>query len=176
MRRRDIMSTYCTSSSSDRFEFLYEYYHNYKNILSCERHCVIYMIESFMMKNHWEKYCKYYNSLNKNGLINRISECMSKGEAIDFVFEDEELPEYILDSYKNYIAMRVDFRIFANALSSIGGKDEELIRRYVMREIDLQGIATERTIAYETAKGKIRDLKKLLKERTLSFLEEGKVA
>ena len=126
MRRRDIMSTYCTASSSDRFEFLYEYYHNYKNILSCERHCVIYMIESFMMKNHWEKYCKYYNSLNKNSLITRISECISKGEAIDFVFEDEELPEYILDSYKNYIAMRVDFRIFANALSSIGGKDEEL--------------------------------------------------
>ena len=90
------------------------------------------MIESFMMKNHWEKYCKYYNSLNKNSLITRISECMSKGEAIDFVFGDEE--------------------------------------------IDLQGIATERTIAYETAKGKIRDLKKLLKERTLSFLEEGKVA
>ena len=129
-----------------------------------------------MMKNHWEKYCKYYNSLNKNSLIIRISECISKGEAIDFVFEDEELPEYILDSYKNYIAMRVDFRIFANALSSIGGKDEELLRRYIMGEIDLHGIATERTIAYETAKGKIRDLKKLLKERALSFLEESKVA
>ena len=56
------------------------------------------------------------------------------------MFGDEELPEYILDSYKNYIAMRVDFRIFANALNSIGGKDEELLRRYVMREIDLQGI------------------------------------
>ena len=101
---------------------------------------------------------------------------MSKGEAIDFVFEDEELPDYILDSYKNYIMMRIDFRIFANALNSIGGKDEELLRRYIMGEIDLQGIAAERTIAYETAKGKIRDLKKLLKERTLSFLEEGKVA
>ena len=176
MRRRDIMSTYCTASSSDRFEFLYEYYHNYKNILSCERHCVIYMIEGFMMKNHWEKYCKYYNSLNKNGMITRISECMSKGEALDFLCEDEELPEYILDSYKNYIAMRVDFRIFANALNSIGGKDEELIRRYVMKEVDLQGIAAERTIAYETAKGKIRDLKKLLKERTMSFLEDVNVA
>ena len=45
-----------------------------------------------------------------------------------------------------------------------------------MGEIDLQGIAAERTIAYETAKGKIRDLKKLLKERTLSFLEEEEVA
>ena len=45
-----------------------------------------------------------------------------------------------------------------------------------MREIDLQGIAAEQTIAYETAKGKIRDLKKILKERTMSFLEEGKVA
>ena len=176
MRRRDIMSTYCTASSSDRFEFLYEYYHNYKNILSCERHCVIYMIESFVMKNHWEKYCKYYKGQNKNSMITRISEFMSKGEALDFLFEDEELPEYILSSYKNYIAMRIDFRIFANALNSIGGKDEELIRRYIMREIDLQGIAAERTIAYETAKGKIRDLKKLLKERTLSFLEEGKVA
>ena len=134
------------------------------------------MIESFVMKNHWEKYCKYYNGQNKNSMITRISECMSKGEALDFLFEDEELPEYILSSYKNYIAMRIDFRIFANALNSIGGKDEELIRRYIMREIDLQGIAAERTIAYETAKGKIRDLKKLLKERTLSFLEEGKVA
>jgi len=110
------MSSYCTVSSSDRFEFLYEYYHNYQNILSCERHCVIYMIENFMMKNHWEKYCKYYNSLNKNSLINRISECMSKGEAIDFVFEDEELPEYILSAYKNYIAMRVDFRILSTRL------------------------------------------------------------
>lgn len=176
MRRRDIMSTYCTVSSSDRFEFLYEYYHNYKNILSCERRCVIYMIETFMMKSHWEKYCKYYNSQNKNNMITRISECMSKGEALDFWFEDEELLEYILASYKNYIAMRIDFRIFANALNSIGGKDEELIRRYVMKEIDLQGISAERKIAYETAKGKIRDLKKLLKERTLSFLEEGKVA
>ena len=87
MRRRDIMSTYCTASSSDGFD----------------------------------------------SLTNRISECISKGEAIDFVFEDEEL------------------------------------------QIDLQGIAAERTIAYETAKGKIRDLKKLLKERTISFLEEGKV-
>ena len=86
--RRDIMSIYCTVSNIERFEFLYEYFYNYQNILSCEKHCVIYMIENFMMKNHWEKYCKYYNSLNKNSLINRISECMSKGEAIDFVFED----------------------------------------------------------------------------------------
>ena len=84
MRRRDIMSTYCTASSSDRFEFLYEYYHNYKNILSCERHCVIYMIESFMMKNHWEKYCKYYNSLNKNSLITRISESSGKRIPVSF--------------------------------------------------------------------------------------------
>jgi hypothetical protein len=106
------------------------------------------MIESLIMKNHWEKYCKYYNSLNKNSMITRISECMSKGEALVFIFEDEELLEYILDSYKNYIAMRVDFRIFANALNSIGGKDEELIRRYIMGEIDLQGIAAERTIAF----------------------------
>ena len=129
-----------------------------------------------MMKNHWEKYCKYYNSLNKNSLITRISECMSKCEVIDFVFVDEELPKYVLTAYKNYIAMRVDFQNFFNALSSIGGKDEELLRRYIMGEIDLHEIAAERTIAYETAKGKIRDLKRFLKERTLSFLKEGKVA
>lgn len=84
---------------------------------------------------------------------------MSKGEAIDFVFGDEGLPKYVLTAYKNYIAMRVDFRNFSNALSSIGGKDEELLRRYIMGEIDLHGIAAERTIAYETAKGKIRGLK-----------------
>ena len=29
MRRRDIMSTYCTASSSERFEFLYEYFTMY---------------------------------------------------------------------------------------------------------------------------------------------------
>ena len=129
-----------------------------------------------MMKYHWDEYCKYYNAPNRNNMITRIAECMNKGEVIDFILEDEKLPDNILFAYKNYIAMRIDFRIFANVLSSIGGKDEELLRRYLMREIDLQGIAAEQTIAYETAKGKIRDLKKLLKERTMSFLEEGKVA
>ena len=134
MRRRDIMSTYCTVSSSDKFEFLYEYYYNYKNILSCERSCVIYMIESFMMKYHWDEYCKYYNAPNRNNMITRIAECMNKGEVIDFILEDEKLPDNILFSYKNYIAMRIDFRIFANALNSIGGKDEELIRRCLLHE------------------------------------------
>lgn len=78
-KRYNVNLLYC--QQSDRFEFLYKYYHNYKNILSCERHCVIYMIDSFIMKNHWEKYCKYYNSLNKNSMITRISECMSEGES-----------------------------------------------------------------------------------------------
>ena len=174
--RRDIMSIYCTVSNIERFEFLYEYFYNYQNILSCEKHCVIYMIESFLMNSHWEEYCNFYNTKNRNDVIKRISECMSKGEVIDFLFEDATLPEDILFSYKNYISMRIDFRIFANALNSIGGKDEELLRRYIMKEIDLPGIATERTISYETAKGKIRDLKKLLKERTLCYLKESNVA
>ena len=98
MRRRDIMPTYCTVSRSDKFEFLYEYYYNYKNILSCERSCVIYMIENFMMKYHWDEYCKYYSARNRNNMITRIAECMNKGEVIDFILEDVKLPDNILFS------------------------------------------------------------------------------
>lgn len=89
---------------------------------------------------------------------------------------EEGLLQSPLVHYKNYIAMKIDFRIFTYALPSIGGKDEELLRRYIMKEIDLTGIAEERIISYETAKGKIRDLKKLLKERTICYLQGAKAS
>lgn len=175
-RKREIMSTYCEASSTDRFEFLYECYCNYRNILNCEKICFIYMVENYMMKEHWTEYCEKYNHKNRKALISRISECMDKGEVIDFILEDENLPEKIIFYYKNYIAMRNDFRIFKNTLESIGGKDEDLLRRYIMQEIDLNDIASERTISYQTAKGKIRDLKKLLKDRTVCYLWEDKAS
>ena len=174
--KREIMSNYCAASSSDRFEFLYECYFNYRNILNCEKRCFIYMVENYMMEEHWKEYCEKYNPKNRKTLISRISECMDKGEVIDFILEDENLPEKIIFYYKNYIAMRNDFRIFKNTLESIGGKDEDLLQRYIMQEIDLNDIAAERTISYETAKGKIRDLKKLLKDRTLCYLWEAKAS
>lgn len=101
---------------------------------------------------------------------------MDKGESIDYLICEEGLPESILEHYKDYLAMKIDFRIFSCALKSIGGKDEELLRRYILKEVDLTGIAEERTISYETAKGKIRDLKKLLKERTICYLQDEKAS
>lgn len=79
------MSTVCTVSSLDKFEFLYEYYHNYKYILSCERHRVIYdrryMIENFMIENHWERHMNEYvfrimgleNKIEKNKSLSKIT-------------------------------------------------------------------------------------------------------
>ena len=101
---------------------------------------------------------------------------MDKGEALDFLIEGGTLPDDVLSSYRNYVAMRIDYRIFSNALKGISGVDGELLRRYISKEITLTDIATERTISYETAKGKIRDLKKLLKERTLHYFREEKAS
>lgn len=97
MRRRDIMSTYCTVSSTERFEFLYEYFYNYQNILNCEKRCIVYMIESFMMKSHWEEYCNFYNTKNRDDAIKRISECMSKGEVMDFLLDEERNEVHFLN-------------------------------------------------------------------------------
>ena len=46
----------------------------------------------------------------------------------------------------------------------------------ISKEVDLPGIAAERCISYETAKGKIRDLKKFLKEKTLKYMQEERAS
>lgn len=176
MRKKDIMFSYHKESSKDRFEFLYENYYNYFGVLKSRKACTIYMIEDYMSREHWKDYCEKYNSQNRKSVISKISECMDRGEVIDFLLNGDNLPADILDDYKDYIAMRIDFQIFSNALESIGGNDKELLRRYILKEVDLQGITVERTISYETAKGKIRDLKKLLKQRTLNYLREDRAS
>lgn len=176
MKRYEIESTYCSASCSDRFEFIYDNYSVFVNILKSQKFCFIYMLESMMMYSYWESYCQKYNTSNRKDLINRISECMDKGETLDFLIDDGTLPDDVLYSYRNYLAMRIDFRIFSNALNGVSGTDGELLRRYISKEINLSDIATERTISYETAKGKIRDLKKLLKERTLRYFREEKAS
>lgn len=175
-KRRDIMYSYHKENCEDRFEFMYEHYYYYKTVLSSRKACTIYSIESYMRKEHWDEYFKLYNVQKREALISRVSASMDKGESIDYLICEEGLPESILEHYKDYLAMKIDFRIFSCALKSIGGKDEELLRRYILKEVDLTGIAEERTISYETAKGKIRDLKKLLKERTICYLQDEKAS
>ena len=176
MKRIDIESTYCSARSEDRFEYIYSHFSYFSGILKWEKFCFIEMLESMMMYSYWESYCHKYNTQNRETVIHRISECMNKGEAIDFLIDEGNLPEDVLYSYRNYLAMRADYRIFICALNSIGGKDGELLRRYVSREVDLTDIANERTISYETAKGKIRDLKKFLKEKSLQYMREEKAS
>lgn len=176
MGKRDIMYSYHKENCEDRFEFLYEHYYYHKTVLNSCKACTIYSIEGYMRQEHWDEYFEIYSIQKREAFISRISEAMDKGESIDLLVCEEGLPQSILEHYKDYIAMKIDFRIFTYVLKSIGGKDEDLLRRYIMKEIDLPGIAEERTISYETAKGKIRDLKKLLKERSICYLQNEKVS
>ena len=68
--------------------------------------------------------------------------------------------------------MKLEYQIFNNSLASMGGDDEKLLRRYISGEITLWDIADEKKISYETAKGRIRDLKKELKEQTIVFFAD----
>ena len=129
-KRRDIMYSYHKENCGDRFEFMYEHYYYYKTVLSSRKACTIYSIESYMRKEHWDEYFKLYNVQKREALISRVSASMDKGESIDYLICEEGLPESILEHYKDYLAMKIDFRIFSCALKSIGGKDEELLRRY----------------------------------------------
>ncbi len=176
MKRFELEATYCSAGCSDRFEFIYDNFSIFANILTCEKRCFIYMLESMMMNSYWETYCQKYNTQNRRAIIHRISECMDKGEALDFLIDVGSLPENVLYTYKNYLAMRIDFRIFSAALNGIGGTEGALLQRYISKEVDLPGIAAERCISYETAKGKIRDLKKFLKEKTLKYMQEERAS
>ena len=129
-KRRDIMYSYHKENCEDRFEFMYEHYYYYKTVLSSRKACTIYSIERYMRKEHWDEYFKLYNVQKREALISRVSASMDKGESIDYLICEEGLPESILEHYKDYLAMKIDFRIFSCALKSIGGKDEELLRRY----------------------------------------------
>ncbi|MBQ9489380.1 MAG: hypothetical protein IJU80_05560 [Lachnospiraceae bacterium] len=77
-----------------------------------------------------------------------------------------------MQRYKNYCLMKLEFRILSEAMRSIGGADESILRRYVAGEMTLWDVADERHVSYETAKGRIRDLKKKLKAQAIAFFTE----
>lgn len=108
-KRRDIMYSYHKENCEDRFEFMYEHYYYYKTVLSSRKACTIYSIESYMRKEHWDEYFKLYNVQKREALISRVSASMDKGESIDYLICEEGLPESILEHYKDYLAMKIDF-------------------------------------------------------------------
>lgn len=46
MKRHEMESTYCSASCSDRFEFIYDNYSVFVNILKSKKACFIYMLEA----------------------------------------------------------------------------------------------------------------------------------
>ena len=174
-RAKDIYDDYFRADKGTRFDYLYDHYSNRAGVLNAQKHGLIYLVECSKMRTDWKEYCKDYNSTNRNETIARIEKCMERGEAFDFEEEGFVLPQGFMEMYKNYCLMKVEFQIFSETLQSIGGEDEELLRRYIKDEISLWDIAEERHTAYETAKGKVRDLKKMLKERTIGFFTDEMV-
>ena len=172
---REISHKYSDADKAERFEFLYAYYHNYAGILNCQRYSFLYMVESYLLDNYWEEYIKHYSNRTYKPTVERLSECLDTG-TLDFGINGLDLPEYILMQYKNYCRMKLEFKIFSNALMTFGDKEESIIYRYVTHQISLWDIADEKKISYETAKGRVRDLKKELKARTYLLLAEDLIA
>ena len=173
---REISHKYFVADKAERFEFLYANYYNYAGILTCQRYAFLYMVESYLMNNHWEEYIKRYSGPAYKSTMEHLSECLDRTGTLDFGIVGLDLPEYILIQYKNYCRMKLEFKIFSNALMTFGNKEESIIYRYVTHQISLWDIADEKSISYETAKGRVRDLKKELKARTYLLLAEDLMA
>ena len=152
MRRgKDISWEYYDADKAARFDYLYDHYKNRERLLECKKSCVAYMIEGQLMRSDWDKYCLHYFGRKRLSTVSMVKEWLEKG--------------YITDLFLNGIDL-------CDMLKTIGGDDERLLQRYISEEITLWDIADERRISYETAKGKIRDLKKTLKERTIVFFTD----
>ena len=167
-RRKDISNTYYKADKGARFDYLYDKYSVRKTMLSLAGHKVIYKIQMILMESYWEDYCKEYFGKHSGVTDQRIMECLDSGKPIDCLPEGMEIPEELSDYYRNYCLMKLEFEIFTEHLETMGIKDGNLLRRYISEEISLWDIADEYNISYETAKGKIRDLKKALKTRTIA--------
>ena len=173
MRRgKDISWEYYDADKAARFDYLYDHYKNRERLLECKKSCVAYMIEGQLMRSDWDKYCLHYFGRKRLSTVSMVKEWLEKGDITDLFPNGIDLPEDIQRFYKSYCLMKLEFNIFCDMLKTIGGEDERLLQRYISEEITLWDIADERRISYETAKGKIRDLKKTLKERTIVFFTD----
>ncbi|MBO4749039.1 MAG: hypothetical protein J5546_01845 [Lachnospiraceae bacterium] len=171
-RAKDISSNYFEADKSARFNYLYDHFYNWERLLECLEASFFYLIESMMIRYYWDEYCQKYNEKNRDATLAYIKKCMENGETFDFAEDGIFLPDDIMLYYKNYFLMKLEYQIFNNSLASMGGDDEKLLRRYISGEITLWDIADDKKISYETAKGRIRDLKKELKEQTIVFFAD----
>lgn len=166
---KNIAKEYYKADKASRFEYLYDNFRVRESVLNCEKFCLTYTIEMTLLKESWSDYCeRFVGKESRRSTKARIYECLENDKPIDCLPEGLGLSEVVIDAYKNFSLMQEEFSIFAKTLKTLGRADEDLLRRYITEEITLWDIADERKISYETAKGKIRDLKKELKKRTLA--------
>ena len=168
---KNIVKEYYKADKDSRFEYLYDNFRVRESVLSCEKSCLTYTIQMTLLKEAWSDYCECF--VGKESRIEtpkRIYECLENDKPIDCLPEGLGLSEKTIDAYKNISLLKEEFDIFAINLKTLGKTDGDLLRRYITEEITLWDIADERKISYETAKGKIRDLKKELKKRTMACL------
>lgn len=162
---------YTEATTLERFAFMYENYERLDRVIECNKSIFIIMLQSSMMRANWEGYVEKYNWEHKDESIARIEKYIDNGEAIDFEIELGFNPdESLIKTYKNILLMKYDFHIFQNALECMSGPEKELMVKYIKKEISLSDIADEKCITYDTAKARIRDMKKLLKDHTMRFL------
>ena len=170
MRRgKDISKNYFEADKAARFDYLYDHYGAKDAILRCKRNLIMYFIEAELINSYWDEYCNQFFNKDRTITASRIMQYIEEGKTIDFLPNALMFSEEAKQRYRNYCLMKLEFGGFEDVLESMGSEDGKLIRRYITEEISLWDIADERKISYETAKGKIRDLKKAFKERTVAL-------
>lgn len=172
-KAHDIENNFINEPAAVRFEYLYANYSRIENVIHYYEFLIIFYLEGIMMQADWELYLEKYDWQCKKETIERLKVLLTEGSAINFELETGmKTNEHVTDMFKNLQAMKVSYNVFQNAMMCLGKDEQELIEAYLSGKILLNGIAEKYQISYETAKAKIRDIKKEFKNQALMFMAE----
>lgn len=181
--KTNIIKKYEAANIYHRVDIICSNYNNFLGIIEGYTEGLCYMIMNERRKNLQDNFDLLGVRIQKSGVCNdstaneAINSVMIKKaiKECDFsggFFEGIEEKERIREIAKTLQLMRLDFHLFNHQLNVLDKQEGCIFLDYLHRNKDLMEIAEEHGIQYESARQKIRRIKKKMKNQMESFLGE----
>jgi len=180
--KANIIKVYAQADSAKKVDIIIRYYPNFMGIVESYTDGLRYMIENDKAFKRKEdrgdlgvrvQSLGNYSDITGNSAVANVMTrealiaCDFSGNVLDGVDRQEEYKQEAFTLQ----TMRKDYELFNQQLGILGREEREVFRQFIKGEKDLQEIAEDKGIVYESAQQRIHRAKRKIKVQMIGFLD-----
>lgn len=180
--KANIIKIYAQADSAKKVDIIIRYYPNFMGIVESYTDGLRYMIENEKAFNRQASRGELgvrvqakgkHSDITGNSAVASVMTrevlvaCDFSGDVLEGVDRQEEFKQEAI----TLRTMRLDYELFNQQLGILGEEESEVFQQFIRGEKDLQAIAEDKGIVYESAQQRIHRAKRKIKVQMVGFLD-----